>query len=90
VLIAIADTTGGMKMKNIPVAITMTHGPPLVNTMMRRVKTMTANKCSKCIHSWQETLDDVACCNVCEEGEVDFFEEERDEYTLADLGWNWW
>jgi hypothetical protein len=51
---------------------------------------MTANKCWKCIHSWQETLDDVACCNVCEEGEVDFFEEDRDEYTLADLEHNWW
>jgi hypothetical protein len=45
-------------------------------------------KCEKCIHSMQETLDDVACCNCCEDGS--FFEECREEYTLADLGWNWW
>ena len=44
--------------------------------------------CEECIHSSQETTDDVACCNCCENGE--FFEEYKDEYTLADLGWNWW
>ena len=44
--------------------------------------------CVVCIHSSQETTDDVACCNCCEKGE--FFEEYKDEYTLADLGHNWW
>lgn len=44
--------------------------------------------CEECTHSMQETADDVACCNCCEDGS--FFEEYRDEYTLADLGWNWW
>ena len=49
---------------------------------------MKKNKCEECIHSMQETTDDVACCNCCEDGS--FFEEYRDEYTLADLGPNWW
>jgi hypothetical protein len=44
--------------------------------------------CSECIHVGQETTDDVACCNCCEDGS--FFEEDRDEYTLEDLGNNWW
>jgi hypothetical protein len=63
--------------------------PPLANTMMK-VITM-KNKgwnCKECIHSSQETTDDVACCNCCEDGS--FFEEYKDEYTLADLGNNWW
>lgn len=45
-------------------------------------------KCEECIHFMQETEGDVACCNCCENG--DFFEEYKDEYTLADLGNNWW
>ena len=44
--------------------------------------------CAECTHSGQETTDDVACCNCCEDGS--FFEEYKDEYTLADLGNNWW
>ena len=44
--------------------------------------------CEECTHSMQETTDDVACCNCCEDGS--FFEEYRDEYILADLGRNWW
>ena len=48
--------------------------------------------CSKCSHVGQETTDDVACCNCCDDGE--FFdpveEEVEDHYTLDDLGWNWW
>ena len=44
--------------------------------------------CSTCSHVGQETTDDVACCNCCEDGS--FFEEYKDEYTLADLGNNWW
>lgn len=48
--------------------------------------------CSKCSHVGQETTDDVACCNCCEDGEFfDSVEEEvEDRYTLDDLGWNWW
>ena len=44
--------------------------------------------CAECMHGGQETMDDVACCNCCEDGS--FFEEYRDEYTLADLGNDWW
>ena len=44
--------------------------------------------CIECCHFDQETTDDVACCNCCEDGS--FFEEYKDEYTLADLGRNWW
>ena len=70
-----------------PAKLTLT-GPRPVNT---RRMTMTKQKkwnCEECTHSMQETTDDVACCNCCEDGE--FFEEYRDEYTLADLGPNWW
>ena len=90
VLTLTADIIGKKKGKLIPVAITMTPGPPPANTMMK-VMTMKNTKCwncEECIHSSQETTDDVACCNCCENGE--FFEEYKDEYTLADLGWNWW
>ena len=48
--------------------------------------------CNFCSHDGQETTDDVACCNCCDNGE--FFDEEKEEvedrYTLADLGNNWW
>lgn len=29
----------------------------------------TENKCMRCIHVGQETTDDVACCNCCDDGE---------------------
>ena len=45
--------------------------------------------CRTCVHSMQETIHDVACCNCCEENES-FYEEYREEYTLDDLGNNWW
>jgi hypothetical protein len=45
-------------------------------------------RCEECIHFMMDTTDDVACCNCCEDGS--FFEGYRDEYTLADLGNNWW
>ena len=45
-------------------------------------------KCEECIHSMQETVDDVSCCNCCENGE--FFEEveedpfhENDPYVVT-------
>ena len=77
------------------VATTMILGPLLVSTRMREVTMMSKHwsseecwNCVVCIHSSQETMDDVACCNCCEEGS--FFEEYKDESTLADLGHNWW
>lgn len=54
----------------------------------REVVAMKNYKCEECIHFIPETVDDVACCNCCENSE--FFEEYKDEYTLADLGNNWW
>jgi hypothetical protein len=68
----------------------MTPGLPPVNTMTsrRRMRTMKKCNCEECIHFMMDTTDDVACCNCCEDGS--FFEEYRDEYTLADLGNNWW
>ena len=86
-LIATVATTGRKWGKITPVAITTTPGLPLANTMMK-VMTMTKCNCEECIHFMMDTTDDVACCNCCEDGE--FFEEYRDEYTLADLGRNWW
>ena len=64
-------------------------GPPVRLRMRREIVMKNKRwKCEECIHSSQETTDDVACCNCCEDGS--FFEEYRDEYTLADLGRNWW
>ena len=85
--------TGGKMNGMFALVVTMmTPGLPLVNTKTNRRKTaMKRNKswnCEECTHSMQETTDDVACCNCCEDGS--FFEEYRDEYTLADLGRNWW
>lgn len=91
VLILIVDTTGRMRMKIIPVAITMTPGPPLVNTMMNRKETITMafNRkvcCETCYNIDMDTEHKVACCNCCEN--YDFYipadEEIEDEYTLAD------
>lgn len=89
VLTATADTTGRSRGKITPVATTMTPGLPPVNTMTSRKETiMKKCNCEECIHFMLDTTDDVACCNCCEDGS--FFEEYKDEYTLADLGWNWW
>ena len=53
---------------------------------------MSKRNCSLCSHVGQETTDDVACCNCCDDGE--FFdpveEEVEDRYTLEDLGNAWW
>ena len=35
------------------------------------------HNCLKCTHFWQETTDDVACCNCCESGE--FYDEMEEE-----------
>lgn len=81
--------TGRKNGKIILVAITMTHGPPLANTMIkRRMRAMKKCNHEECIHFMLNTTDDVACCNCCEDGS--FFEEYKDEYTLADLGNDWW
>ena len=50
------------------------------------------SRCQRCSHAGQETMDDVACCNCCDNGEFyDEIEEEvEDRYTLADLGNAWW
>lgn len=88
-MLKVADTTGRKWENPIPVAITMTPGLLPVNTMMNR-KEIVMKKCNReeCTHFMMDTTDDVACCNCCEDGS--FFEEYRDEYTLADLGNNWW
>ena len=44
--------------------------------------------CEDCAHSLQESFNDVACYECCKNG--DLFEEFRDEYTLEDLGPDWW
>lgn len=92
-----AVTTTKRTGKPIPVAITMTPGPPLANTMTSRKETamMTFNRkvsCETCYNIDQDTEHKVACCNCCED--YDFYipadEEIEDEYTLADFGPNWW
>ena len=94
VLILIADTTGRKWENPIPAAITMTLGPPLVNTMKEMITMVFKRKvcCETCYNVDQDTENKVACCNCCED--YDFYipadEEIEDEYTLADLGNNWW
>ena len=48
--------------------------------------------CETCYNIDQDTESKVACCNCCED--YDFYipddEKIEDEYTLADLGRNWW
>ena len=58
---------------------------------MQRVKKRRqkpAYNCSKCSHVGQETTDDVACCNCCDDGE--FYDEveedpfhENDPYVVT-------
>jgi len=83
-----AVTSGRTKMRTTPVAILMASAKHPV----RRMIGMSKWNCSKCSHVGQETTDDVASCNCCDDGE--FFdpveEEVEDRYTYADLGWNWW
>ena len=96
-LIATVDTTGRKRESLTPVAITMTPGPPLANTMTNRKEMDTMKfkrkvSCDTCYNIDQDTEHKVACCNCCEN--YDFYipadEEIEDEYTLADLGHNWW
>ena len=69
-------------------------GPPLANTMKEMITMMFNRKvsCDTCYNVDQDTEHKVACCNCCED--YDFYipadEEIEDEYTLADLGYNWW
>ena len=67
--------TGRKRGSLTPVAITMTHGPPLVNTMMSRRRMRAMKKCNheECIHFMLNTTDDVACCNCCED--MEFYDE---------------
>ena len=90
----VADTIGRMRMKIIPVATMMILGPPPANTM-KEMTTMKFKRkvcCDTCYNIDQDTENKVACCNCCED--YDFYipadEEIEDEYTLADLGYNWW
>ncbi len=87
-LTATADTTGRKRAKITLVAISMAMEKHLV----RRMIGMSKWNCSKCSHVGQETTDDVASCNCCDDGEFfDPVEEEiEDRYTLEDLGYNWW
>ena len=90
----VVDTTGKTHGKSILVATTMTPGPPPVNTMKEIIMMMFKRKisCDTCYNVDQDTENKVACCNCCED--YDFYipadEEIEDEYTLADLGNNWW
>ena len=87
-LIVVVATTGRMRTKITPAVISMASARHPV----RRMIGMSKWNCSKCSHVGQETTNDVASCNCCDDGE--FFdpveEEVEDRYTLDDLGWNWW
>lgn len=57
----------------------------LYQQSVERYKKQTQPKqnCSKCSHVGQETTDDVACCNCCEDGE--FYDEvEEDPFNEND------
>ena len=86
----IADTTGKRSGRTSPpVSSTASALRPVRLTIWKEMMTMSKRwSCEECIHSMQKIADDVACCNCCENGS--FFEQYKDEYTLADLGHNWW
>ena len=44
------------------------------------------SRCWRCSHVGQETTDDVACCNLCEEGDEcwDFFDPVDDPFNEDD------
>ena len=93
-LIATADTIGRKRGSLTLAVITMTPGLRPVNTMKEMI-TMRFNRkvsCETCYNIDQDTENKVACCNCCEN--YDFYipddEKIEDEYTLADLGHNWW
>jgi hypothetical protein len=49
----------------------------------KKRKQKPAYNCSKCSHVGQETTDDVACCNCCDDGE--FYDEvEEDPFNEND------
>jgi len=88
VLIATVATTGRTKARTtLAVILTASEKHPA-----RRMTGMSKYNCMICSHVGQETKDDVASCNCCDDGE--FFdpveEEVEDRYTLADLGYGWW
>lgn len=45
-------------------------------------------ECSNCYNWAEDTLSKVSACNCCEN--YSMFEKCKEEYTLADLGNNWW
>lgn len=83
-----AATTGKTRTRITLVVTLMASAMPLV----RRMIGMSKWNCSNCSHVGQETTDDVASCNCCDNGEFyDPVEEEvEDRYTLDDLGPCWW
>lgn len=42
------------------------------------------SRCWRCSHVGQETTDDVACCNLCGEDELDFFDPVEDPFNEDD------
>ena len=76
----IVATTGRKKGKTIPVATSTASAKPPV----RRMTGM--SRCWRCSHVGQETTDDVACCNLCEEGDEcwDFFDPVEDPFNEDD------
>lgn len=75
-LIVTAVTTGRMKTKITPAVISMALATHLVRRMIGM------SKCWRCSHVGQETTDDVACCNCCEDDE--FFDLVEDPYNEDD------
>ena len=88
VLILIVVITGKKNGKIILPVNSMASAPRPVKWRMNMKRNKKKWSCDECTHSMQETADDVACCNCCKDGS--FFEEYKDEYTLADLGNDWW
>ncbi len=77
-------TTGKTPMRIILVATSMASAKHLA----RRMIGMSKWNCSTCSHVGQETTDDVACCNCCDDGE--FYDEveedpfhENDPYVVT-------
>ena len=58
----------------------------MTGTLRRLRRTMIMNRCCRCSHAGQETTNDVACCNCCEEGVegLDFFDPINEENPMAE------
>jgi hypothetical protein len=68
---------------NVGAFVVMQRQRAWVMQQAKKRRQKPAYNCSKCSHVGQETTDDVACCNCCDDGE--FYDEvEEDPFNEND------